>query len=128
MQTLTRSISTSNIKKNNFLGSTILSNTQKISTNPIPISHSRSNSQVKLPHKPTHQRDLRNEVPIKNLLFRNENQITIAKNFEKKQEDENNFASYFFMNSNKRYDKDYTQEVRQKLIDEYHKEKPDAYV
>lgn len=120
MLTLTRSTS-SKLPKKNFYTS-ILANTQQINNGKT------TNSEIKFPHKPFHKRDMRNEVPIKHLVYKNENQTTIAKNYSKKEEGDDNFASYFFLNSCKRFDKDYTKEVREKLIEEYKKENPNAYV
>ena len=109
-----------------ILCSTIIPNT---TTTQITNKRSPSN-EIIFSHNPSTKRDMRNEVPIKTLVYKNENLTTIAKNFNKniKKDEEDNFAAHFFTNSLKRYDRDLNKEVREKLIDEYKKENPDSFV
>ncbi len=124
MLSLTRSQSTKNPTK--ILCSTLLPNT--VSHVPKP---SKFPSEIIFPYKPNSKRDMRNEVPLQTLIYHNENLTTIARNHNKLKENDDegdNFAARFFTNSIKRFDKDYTKEVKEKLIEEYKKENPDAFV
>lgn len=118
---LTRSSSLSKLPKKT-LYSSIIPNTQTVLHRKVP------SGEIRLPHNPDHKRDMRNEVPIKTLVYRNENMDTVARNYSKRDEGDENFAAHFFTNSLKRFERDYSKEVREKLIDEYKKENPDAYV
>jgi len=112
MLALVRSASVTKLPRKTLYTS-IIPNTQ-------PIAHRKTPStEIRLPHKPNHMRDMRNEVPIKTLIYRNENMTTVARNYPKKTEEDDNFAAHFFTNSIKRFEKDYTKEVREKLIEEY---------
>lgn len=94
------------------------------------LTKAKSND-ILLPFKPNSKRDLRNEVPIKHFVYRNDNLTTIARNYDtnnQNTEEKDNFSAHFFMNSIKKLERDNSKEIREKLIEEYKKETPNAFV